>query len=76
MVLWRNADGTPERAKIIDFKTDRFSSESERQRLEERYRPQLAAYRRALRLLLPGLNEAQIEVSLGLLGAAETPCAK
>ena len=76
VVLWRNADGTPERAKIIDFKTDRFSSESERQRLEERYRPQLAAYRRALRLLLPGLNEAQIEVSLGLLGAAETPCAK
>jgi len=71
VVLWRDADGTAQRAEIIDFKTDRFSNETEQQRLEERYRPQLAAYARALRLLVPGLKETQIEVSLGLLGKAE-----
>lgn len=67
VVLWRNADGTATAAEIIDFKTDPFSGETDRQRLEERYRPQLAAYRRALCLLVPGLKE--VEVSLGLLGA-------
>jgi ATP-dependent exoDNAse (exonuclease V) beta subunit len=67
VVLWRNADGTAKAAQIIDFKTDPFASETDRQRLEERYRPQLAAYRRALRLLVPALKE--VEVSLGLIGA-------
>lgn len=69
VVLWRNPDGTAKAAQIIDFKSDRFADETERQRLEERYRPQLAAYRRALRLLVPGLKE--VEVSLGWLGMVE-----
>ena len=72
VVLWRDADGTTLRAKIIDFKTDRFANAAERQLLEERYQPQLAAYSRALCLLLPGLAEAQVQVLLCFLGATDS----
>lgn len=71
VVIWRNADGTFARAKIIDFKTDRFANETERQLLGERYKPQLAAYTRALCLLLPGLEEAQVQVALSFFETAE-----
>ncbi|MCX6967821.1 MAG: UvrD-helicase domain-containing protein [Verrucomicrobia bacterium] len=71
VVLWRNAEGTVQRAEILDFKTDRFSNEAEQREIEERYRPQLAAYQRALCLLLPGLGEAQVQASLCFVGAAE-----
>ena len=70
VVLWRNADGSAARAQIIDFKTDRFSSEADLQRLRERYQPQLAAYSRALCLLL-GIAEAQVQCSLKFLFRAE-----
>lgn len=70
VTLWRDPGGTARRAEIVDFKTDRFATEEDRARLEERYRPQLAAYIKALRLLLPGLEEAQITARLELLGDA------
>ena len=68
-VIWRSADGMVQRAEIIDFKTDRFSNAAEQQQLEERYQPQLNAYRRALCCLLPGLKAGQVKVSLGFLGS-------
>ena len=64
VVLWRDADGNPLRAEIVDFKTDRFSSPNERAAIVSRYSPQLEAYRSALRLLCPGLAEKAVCASL------------
>ncbi len=68
VVLWRDPAGGVARAEIVDFKTDRFSGAAQRQALEERYQPQLDAYRRALALLIPGLEACRIEASLCLFG--------
>ena len=64
VVLWRDADGKAIRAEIVDFKTDRFDSPQERAQIEARYAPQLAAYRDALRLLCPELDERTVSASL------------
>lgn len=60
----------PDRARIIDYKTDRFDEknpEAERE-VVDRYRPQLKAYRLALSKIT-GLGEKKIEASLLLVGA-------
>ena len=62
--LWRDANGKPLRAQIVDFKTDRFSSAEERAAIEARYAPQLAAYGEAIALLCPGLDRASVETTL------------
>lgn len=64
VVIWRNADGTIQRAEIIDFKTDRFSNLAEQEQLEERYQPQLNACRHAFSLLMPGAESEKIRSSL------------
>ena len=48
----------------MDFKTDRSSSPEERAAIEKRYAPQLEAYRSALLLLCPELNESAVTASL------------
>ncbi len=64
VMLWRDTNGKPLRASIMDFKTDRISSAEERAGIETRYAPQLDAYRAALRLLCPQLTETSISASL------------
>lgn len=64
VVLWRDAEGKPLRAQIVDFKTDRFSSAKERAAIEARYAPQLAAYRDALCLLCRELERSAVSASL------------
>lgn len=61
VVIWRDPAGKALRAHILDFKTDGFRDAAERRLVEDRYRPQLAAYTEALRKLLPA---AEIESSL------------
>jgi hypothetical protein len=64
VLLWHDAKGRACRAQIIDFKTDRFSNPEERAKVESRYEPQLAAYRKALGILRPDLNARSILASL------------
>jgi ATP-dependent helicase/nuclease subunit A len=64
VVLWRDAAGKALRAEIMDFKTDRFDSPEQRAEIEARYAPQLAAYRKALCLLCPGLDASAVAISL------------
>lgn len=58
VVIETDDAGRPIRARLIDFKTDRYSDE-----VVEHYRPQMEAYRRALAALLH-LDEADIEATL------------
>lgn len=69
VVLWRDANGKVLRAEIVDFKTDRFDSPPERAQIEARYAPQLGAYREALRLLCPELDERAVSASLVFVSA-------
>ena len=69
VVIWRDANGNALRAEILDFKTDRFSSAEDRAQIEARYAPQLFAYREALRLLCPDLDERCITASLVFVSA-------
>jgi ATP-dependent helicase/nuclease subunit A len=52
VVLGLDASGTPVRAVILDFKTDRISNEEERETRRQFYQPQLDAYAVALGRLL------------------------
>ncbi len=69
VVLWRDAKGNALRAEIVDFKTDRFSSAEDRTQIEARYAPQLAAYRDALSVLCPDLDQRCITASLVFVSA-------
>ena len=69
VVLWRDAGGKAVRAEITDFKSDRFFSKEERAAIEDRYAPQLEAYRRALCLLCPELDARNVKASLAFVGA-------
>ncbi len=68
VVLWRNSAGDFARAEILDFKTDTFRDEVERRKIGERYGPQLTAYRRALRTMLPALPADAVGASLCFAG--------
>jgi ATP-dependent helicase/nuclease subunit A len=49
VVLERSPEGIPERATILDFKTDRVASPEEIDAAVDKYRPQLETYREVLR---------------------------
>jgi len=72
VVLWRDPANCIQRAHIIDFKTDRFSSEVERQYLEERYQPQLNAYKLALSSAVSGFPPSVIQTSLCFFKLSES----
>ena len=59
----RDANGKAHRATLLDFKTDEIVSESELTSIVERYRPQLALYRKALSRILR-LDPSQITLQL------------
>lgn len=69
VVLWRGEDGHFERARVIDFKTDRVVGddgvvdEAVLAEKVERYGLQMEAYRRAV-VGLTGLDAARVEVGL------------
>ena len=62
VVLFKR-DGTPERAELIDFKTDQLADEAEVAARVEHYRPQLKAYAYIL-AKMTGLDISRIESSL------------
>ena len=51
VVLWQTAEGKTLAADLIDFKTDRAGDETRLAERVEFYRPQIAAYRRAIERL-------------------------
>lgn len=63
VVIEKSHDGIPEKARIIDFKTDRISESKEMESACEKYRSQLETYREVLKkmLLLP---DESIELTL------------
>jgi ATP-dependent exoDNAse (exonuclease V) beta subunit len=67
VLVWRDPEGVAIRARIIDFKTDRFSTADERAEIEARYAPQLDAYRKALCILCPGLKGEEVGTSLAFV---------
>ena len=72
VVLWCDPAHCIQQAHIVDFKTDRFDSEPEREQLEARYQPQLNAYQRALSSAIPGLMPSLIQTSLCFLKLSES----
>ena len=63
VVLYRSEDGTPIRAEIIDFKTDRFTPGGGVDDLIERHQAQVESYRQALKELT-GLPSDKISLVL------------
>jgi len=63
VVIERSAVGAPERASILDFKTDRVGSPEEIDAAVIQYRPQLATYREVLRRIT-GLPASAIRCHL------------
>ncbi len=63
------ADGQPQRAIVIDFKTDDITSD-QAQGTAEKYRPQLAVYREAAASLL-GLAPEQVKMMVLFVGIDE-----
>jgi len=63
VVVWRDADGKPLRARVLDFKTDRVSGPEQIDERARGYRDQVGAYRRALRAMLK-LPEERIGAAL------------
>ncbi|MFA4836820.1 MAG: 3'-5' exonuclease, partial [Dehalococcoidia bacterium] len=62
VVIFRDADGKPQKATIIDFKSDEIP-EAELAEAVRRYRPQLSLYGEALSRML-GLDRAQVTLRL------------
>jgi ATP-dependent helicase/nuclease subunit A len=67
VVLGLDASGTPVRAAILDFKTDRIKNDEERETRRQFYQPQLDAYAAALARLLR-LAPAAIRTQLVWVG--------
>lgn len=63
VAISRDERGRTIAATLLDFKTDEHHAETARQRAIERYKPQLAAYRKALARLLH-LDESAIDAKL------------
>ena len=68
VVVVRASDGAVERAEVLDFKTNAVDDEAHVAQLVADYRPQMAAYRRALAALL-SLPPARIALRLALTRA-------
>lgn len=63
VVVERDAAGAPIRAAVLDYKTNQVEDEGHVAQLVEDYRPQMAAYRRALSALL-GMAPEQVALKL------------
>jgi ATP-dependent exoDNAse (exonuclease V) beta subunit len=66
LVVYCDEDGTPIRAQVIDWKTDKFE-ETAVSELVAKYAPQLASYRLAAAKLL-GIGPESVEATLALVG--------
>ena len=66
LVVYCDEDGTPIRAQVIDWKTDKFE-ETAVSELVAKYAPQLASYRLAAAKLL-GIGPESVESTLALVG--------
>jgi ATP-dependent exoDNAse (exonuclease V) beta subunit len=67
VVIWRDGEGKPIRAELIDYKTDPVLDEESLARATAIYAPQLWAYRQALSTML-GLDESRVRASLLFVG--------
>jgi ATP-dependent exoDNAse (exonuclease V) beta subunit len=59
VVVARDGKGKAVAAEVVDFKTDRFEGEKEKNEREEYYRPQLEAYAEAVSKLT-GLDREKV----------------
>jgi ATP-dependent helicase/nuclease subunit A len=70
VVVERDGQGRFTRARIIDFKSDRLTSDEDAEALRERYQPQVDLYRKVL-AKLTGLKEDDVEAALLLTATGQ-----
>ena len=72
LVVYRDANGNPIRAEVIDWKTDRFEASTTLPQLVEEYAPQLASYRLATaKLLNIEVDEVKALLAFAMEGCVE-----